>query len=206
MRRLCLSGFRLVAPPFAVHDAHNQGERQQVATFIGIANNLAVFQQRVCCARSVSKIAWEIHRIWRNMSPFKKLSKRDDQLSSYGVVDVVDNVALPLSHWLENVFYRNIRQWASNGHLVTVEANRHRLPNLLSNCGKHRQEVTYTSWLINDDDVLTASTVTLTVTLPVTGTGQTGSPLAEPDVEEETDRCKKLQKHYGACYVYLITW
>ena len=30
------------------------------------------------------------------MSPFKKLSKRDDQLSSYGVVDVVDNVALPL--------------------------------------------------------------------------------------------------------------
>ena len=31
------------------------------------------------------------------MSPFKKLSKRDDQLSSYGVVDVVDNVALPLA-------------------------------------------------------------------------------------------------------------
>ena len=30
------------------------------------------------------------------MSPFKKLSKRDDQLSSYGVVDVVDNVALAL--------------------------------------------------------------------------------------------------------------
>ena len=31
------------------------------------------------------------------MSPFKKLSKLDDQLSSYGVVDVVDNVALPLA-------------------------------------------------------------------------------------------------------------
>ena len=93
--------------------------------------------------------------------------------------------------WLENVFYRNIRQRASNGHLVTVEANRHRLPNLLSNCGKHRQEVTYTTWLINDDDVLTASTVTLTVTLPVTGTGQTDSPLAEPEVEEETDRFLK---------------
>ena len=51
MRRLCLSGFRLVAlfgclvaPPFAVRDAHNQDERQQVATFIA---NLALFQQRV---------------------------------------------------------------------------------------------------------------------------------------------------------------
>ena len=33
------------------------------------------------------------------MSPFKKLSKRDDQLSSYGVVDVdvVDNVALAIA-------------------------------------------------------------------------------------------------------------
>ncbi|KAK2163836.1 hypothetical protein NP493_1444g01020 [Ridgeia piscesae] len=37
MRRLCLSGFRLVAlfcclvaPPFAVHNAHNQDERQLV--------------------------------------------------------------------------------------------------------------------------------------------------------------------------------
>ena len=50
MWRLCLSGFRLVAlfcclvaPPFAVHDAHKD-ERQQVATFIA---NLALFQQRV---------------------------------------------------------------------------------------------------------------------------------------------------------------
>ena len=60
MRRLCLSGFRLVAPPFAVHDAHNQGERQ-VATFIAI--NLAVFQQRVSALLVVSKIAGEIHRI-----------------------------------------------------------------------------------------------------------------------------------------------
>ena len=31
------------------------------------------------------------------MSPSKKLSKRDDQLSSYGVVDVVDNVALAIA-------------------------------------------------------------------------------------------------------------
>ena len=52
MRRLCLSGFRLVAPPFAVHDAHNQGERQ-VATFI--ANNLAVFQQRVSAVLEASQ-------------------------------------------------------------------------------------------------------------------------------------------------------
>ena len=50
MRRLCLSGFRLVAlfclvaPPFALHDIHNQDERQQVTTFIV---NLALFQQRV---------------------------------------------------------------------------------------------------------------------------------------------------------------
>ena len=53
MRRLCLSGFRLVAPPFAVHDAHSQGERQQVATFI--AYNLAVFQQRVSAVLEASQ-------------------------------------------------------------------------------------------------------------------------------------------------------
>ena len=55
MRRLCLPGFRLVAPPFAVHDAHSQGERQQIATFIGIANNLAVFQQRVSAVLEASQ-------------------------------------------------------------------------------------------------------------------------------------------------------
>ena len=53
MRRLCLSGFRLMAPPFVVHDAHNQDERQQVATFI--ANNLAVFQQRVSAVLEASQ-------------------------------------------------------------------------------------------------------------------------------------------------------
>ena len=42
-----------MAPPFAVHDAHNQDERQNVATFIA---NLALFQQRLCYARNVSKI------------------------------------------------------------------------------------------------------------------------------------------------------
>ena len=51
MRRLCLSGFHLVAlfcclvaPPFAVHDAHNQDERQNVAMFIA---NLALLQHRL---------------------------------------------------------------------------------------------------------------------------------------------------------------
>ena len=33
--------------------------------------------------------------------------------------------------------------------------------------------------------------LSLTVTLPVNGTGQTDSPLAEPEVEEETDRFLK---------------
>ena len=40
-------------PPFAVHDAHNQGERQQVATFI--ANKLGVFQQRVSAVLEASQ-------------------------------------------------------------------------------------------------------------------------------------------------------
>ena len=51
MRKLCLSGFHLVAlfccsvaPPFAIYDSLNQDERQQVTTFI---TNLPVFQQRV---------------------------------------------------------------------------------------------------------------------------------------------------------------
>ena len=38
---------------FAVHNAHNQGERQQVAKFI--ANNLAVFQQRVSAVLEASQ-------------------------------------------------------------------------------------------------------------------------------------------------------
>ena len=57
------------------------------------------------------------------MSPFKKLSKRDDQLSSYGVVDVVDNVALalglalPLSLTRERILskYSTVtEQWTSS--------------------------------------------------------------------------------------------
>ena len=59
MRRLCLSGIRLVAlfcclvaPPFAVHDAHKQNERQNVATFI---TNLALFQQRLSAMLEMSQ-------------------------------------------------------------------------------------------------------------------------------------------------------
>ena len=37
----------------------------------------------------------------------------------------------------------------------------------------------------------TTVTLTVSVTLPVSGTGQTGSPPAEPEVEEETDRFLK---------------
>ena len=106
---------------------------------------------------------------------FKKLSKRDDQLSPKDT----STSSWTTSQRLENVFYQNIRQWASSRHLVTVEANHHRLPNLLLR--PQRQELTYTMWLIHDDDTLSASTVI--------GTGQTGSPLAEaePEIEEETD-------------------
>jgi len=42
----------LVALPFAIHDTHNQDERQQVAMFIA---NLAVFQQRVSAMLEASQ-------------------------------------------------------------------------------------------------------------------------------------------------------
>ena len=66
MRKLCLSGFRLVAlfcclmaPPFAAYNSLNQDERQQVATFIA---DLAVFPTKsVCYAKSAPKIAREMH-------------------------------------------------------------------------------------------------------------------------------------------------
>ena len=74
---------------------------------------------------------------------------------------------------LRLLFLWNIRQWARSGHLVIVEATRHRLPNLL--LWLQRQWDVYN--VIHDDDTLTASAVT--------GIGQTVSPLAE--VEEETD-------------------
>ena len=89
MRKLCLSGFRLVAlfcclvaPPFAVFDSLNQDERQQVATFIA---NFAVFQQRVSAMPKAPQrlrgkyIEFDETSHW---SLFKKLLKHDDQLSS----------------------------------------------------------------------------------------------------------------------------
>ena len=130
---------------------------------------------------------WWRHRLLCHCPPFNKLSKRDVQLSSK---DTSTSSWTTLQR-LKNVFYRNIRQWASSGHLVTVEANRHRLPNLLLR--PQRQEVTYTMWLIHD--TLTASAVI--------GTGQTGSPLAV--AEEETDLFLKTvaKTLWGLLYV---TW
>ena len=89
----------------------------------------------VSYARNVSKIAGEIHRIWWNMSPIKKLSKRDDQLSSYSMSTswLVDNDAvLPLTS--RTCCIEIFDNEPSSGHQVTVEANRHQLLNLLSNC------------------------------------------------------------------------
>ena len=71
-------------------------------------------------------------------SPFKKY-QRDDQLSSK---DTSTSSRTSQRQRLENVFYRNIRQCANSGHLVTVEANHHWLPNLLLR--PQRQELTYT--------------------------------------------------------------
>ena len=80
MRKHCLSGFRLVAlfcclvaPPFTVFDALNQDERQ-VATFVAY---LAVFQQRMCYAKSAQNIAGKYIEFdeTSHSPPFKKLSK-----------------------------------------------------------------------------------------------------------------------------------
>ena len=166
-----LSGFCLVALPFAVSDSLNQDKRQHVTTFIA---NLAVLQQRMSAMPEAPQ------RQWGKVNEFdetchcllvNKLSKHDDQLSSKDK----SASSWTTSQRLENMFYRNISR-ASSGHLVTVKANRYQLPIILR---PQRQEVTYMMWLIDDDDRLTASTVT----------GQTGSPLAEtePEVEEETN-------------------
>ena len=145
----------------------------------------------------------EIHRIWRNMSPIKKLSKRDDQLSAYGMSTSSTLTLWTTSHcrWLENVFFRNIRQWASSGHQVTVEANRHRLPNLLSNCGHSVKK-----WHIRRDWL--TMTIRLLHLLPLwhwhwpnrftTGRAR-GRGRNWPVLENSC-------KNNGACYVYLITW
>ena len=89
MRKLCLSGFRLVAlfcslvaPPFAVFDSLNQDKRQQVATFVA---NLAIFQQRVSAMpKAPQRLRGKYLKFdeTSDCPPFKKLLKRDDQLSS----------------------------------------------------------------------------------------------------------------------------
>ena len=128
MRKLCLSGFCVVAPPpFAVYDS--------------LIANLAVFQQRVSAMPKAPQRLRGKYIEFDETShcpPFKKLLKRDDQLSSKNM----STLSWTTSQRLENVFYRNIRQWARSGHLVTVKANHHRLPNLLLR--PQRQEVTYT--------------------------------------------------------------
>jgi len=162
MRKLCLSGFRLVvlfcclvAPPFAVYDSLNQDEWRQVATFIA---NLAVFNKECLLCQKRPKDRGE------NTS---NLTKHVTVHHSRNYQNVMINFHRRTRRrrgqrqWLDNVFYRNIRQWASSGHLVTVEAIRHRFPNLLLR--RQRQEVTYTMWLLDDDDTLTASTVNLLI-------------------------------------------
>ena len=131
MRRFCLSRFYLVAlfcclvaPPFAIYDSLNQDKRQHVTTCFSTKS--------VCYARSAPKIAGGNTLCLEetcHCPSFKKLSKRDDQLSSKDTS--TSSWTMSTSQRLENVFYRNIRPLASSGYLVTVEVNRHRLPNLL---------------------------------------------------------------------------
>ena len=119
MRKLCLSGFRLVvlfcclvAPPFAVYDFLNQDERQQVATFIA---NL-VFQQSVWYAKSATKIAREIHQIWRNKSLFT-IQEISTWWSTFieGYIDIIADVATPTTRERVLSKYSTMRkQWTSS--------------------------------------------------------------------------------------------
>ena len=84
----------------------------------------------------------------------------------------MDNVATTREPLL-STYSTMSKQWTFS----YSEVNRHQLLNLLLR--PQCQEVTRTMRLIDDDDSLTASIVTVT--------GQTGSPLAETEVEEETD-------------------
>ena len=130
MRKLCL------------YDSLNQDERQQVTTFIA---NMAVFQQRLS---AMPKAPLKLQGKYIEFDEtshcplFKKLSKCDDQLSSKNTSMSSWTTSWTTSQRLENVFYRNIRQRVSSGHLVTVEANHHWLPNQL--LLPQHQEVTYT--------------------------------------------------------------
>ena len=116
--------------------------------------------------------------------PFKKLLKINGQRSSKNT----STSSWTTSQRLENIFYRSIRQWARS-------YSQSESPSV----AESTTAATASRSDIHDDDALSASTVI--------GTGQTGSALAEPEVEEETDLfLKTVANHYGACYVYLITW
>ena len=134
MHKLCLSRFRLVAlfcclvaPPFAKYD-----ERQHVTTFIA---NLAVFKERVSAMP-------EAPQGWGGNT--SNLPKHATFHHSRNYQNVMIN------------FHRRTRRRGQrrndsrtcsikifdNEQAVIVEANRHRLPNLL--LWPQRQEVTYT--------------------------------------------------------------
>ena len=169
MRKLCLFGFRLVAllcclvaPLFAVYDSLNKDEWQHLTTFIA---NFAFFQQKVSAMPEAPQ-RWVEFDETCHCPSFKKLSKRDDQLSSKDTPTSLWTA----SQWLENMFYRNIGQWTSS-------YTRSDLPSVAESTTVATASRSDIHDVIDNDDTLATSTVT--------GTGQTGSPLAE--VEEETD-------------------
>ena len=73
------------------------------------------------------------------MSPFKKLSKRDDQLSSYGVVDVVDNVALALALPLSLTRERILSKYSTVTEQWTSSYSRSESPSVAKSAKKLRQ-------------------------------------------------------------------
>ena len=73
------------------------------------------------------------------MSPFKKLSKRDDQLSSYGVIDVVDNVALALALPLSLTRERILSKYSTVTEQWTSSYSRSESPSVAESAKKPRQ-------------------------------------------------------------------
>ena len=127
MRRLCLSEFRLVAPPVAVHDAHNQSKRQQVATFVA---NLAVFQQRVSAmleaARGVSKIAGKY--IEFDETCHQSRSYQNVMINFHRMGYGTSTSSWTTSHCQVLTRERVLSKYSAMSYsLVTVEANRHRI-------------------------------------------------------------------------------
>ena len=135
MRKLCLSGFRLVAlfyclvaPLFAIFDSLNQDERQQVAP----------------------KIAGEIHWIWRN----KSLSAIQETIKTWWstfieehVDVVVDNVATTRECVLSK-YSTMSTQWTSS-YSRTISPS----------VAESTTAATASRRNIHNDDTLSASTV-----------------------------------------------